>query len=68
MKLEWKKVRRKGVVAIGEGNLNGRPVIWNVTKSPGGMSYQLHLCEVKPTPLYSGASVGDCKRYAERYL
>jgi len=68
MMVKWTKVRRKGVVSIGEGVISDKPFLWNIRKSPAGVAYQLFLGETGKTPIITRATIEDCQKYAEEYL
>lgn len=66
--IEWKGTRKDGKVAVGTQEAMGQTIEWFVTKSPGGINYCLHLCEVKPTAMVSRSTIIECKQYAEGYF
>ena len=66
--IEWKKVRKNGLVAIGTETVSDTEIEWNITKSAGGLCYTLHLGEVKSVPMVTRSTINDCKVYAEVYF
>jgi hypothetical protein len=66
--IDWTRTRKNGKVAIGTETAYTKTVEWNITKSPGGLSYQLHLGEVKVVPMITRTTIDDCKVYAEAYF
>lgn len=66
--IDWKNTRKAGKVATGTEEVGSTPVQWNITKSPGGLSYQLHLGEVGKVPMITRPTINDCKVYAEAYF
>ena len=66
--VNWKNTRKGRKVAIGTCTVVGTPVEWFITKSAGGLSYELHFGEVKVVPMVTRATIIDCKLYAENYL
>lgn len=66
--IEWTRTRKNGKVAVGKTMVGTTEVEWNITKSPGGLSFQLHLGEVKKIPMLTRGTIDDCKIYAEAYF
>jgi len=66
--INWKATRKDGKVAVGTTSVGTTPVEWNITKSKGGLNYQLHLGEVGKVPMITRATIDDCKVYAEAYF
>ena len=66
--IEWKRTRKNGVVEIGTKRVGASTVTWTIKKSGGGLSYQLFLGEPTDTPMFTRATIDDCKIIAEVYL
>jgi hypothetical protein len=66
--IDWIKTRKNGKVAVGIGRVGTTDVEWSITKSAGGLNYQLHLGEVGKVPMITRATIDDCKVYAEAYF
>ena len=68
MSIEWKGTRKDGKVSIGTSAVFGTPVEWFITKTAGGLYYELHFGEIKAVPRVTCATIKECKEYAEAYF
>lgn len=68
IQINWKGTRKDGKVSIGTCTVFGTPVTWIITKSAGGLSYELHFEEVKAVPTIGRATINECKQYAAEYF
>ena len=68
IQINWKGTRKDGKVAVGTATVFGTPVEWFITKTAGGLHYELHFGEVKAVPMITRATIADCKQYAEEYF
>jgi hypothetical protein len=66
--IEWKGTRKDGKVAVGKLMVGATEVEWVITKSAGGLSYSLHLGEVKTVPMVTRSTIIECKLYAQEYF
>ena len=66
--IKWKGTRKGRISAKGIQEVNGTEVEWLVAKSLGGLHYELHLFEIKATPVVTRATLAECRTYAENYF
>ncbi len=65
--VEWKNTRKNGASAVGTKQIGNSTVEYTIKKSAGGLSYSLFLGD-SANPMYSRATINECKQLAEVYL
>lgn len=66
--ISWSRVRKNGAVSIGTKMIGDTEITWTIKKSTGGLNYELHLGEITSVPMYTRATINECKVIAEVYL